>query len=395
MADLEDTLLLIEANSDTSRLMAEHFTAAGYHVVAAASAEEYLAASDRVEPQIIVADCLPADVARMLEHFGSSNGAPPIIANSAIQTAECLLTFLRSGVADIVPLPLADFSILDMAVERQMEKVRLYRENRQYRMELEAVNKELRAGLEELQADQRAGRHVQMKMLPERDIDINGLHFDYCLKPSLYLSGDFFEYFRLDEHKVAFYFADVAGHGASSAFVTVLLKNLCNRLKRNLRRGSSSDLLHPDRFMARVNMELLETAIGKHLTLFMGIIDAQERQLSYSLGAHFPMPILTQGGQSAFLEGKGPPLGLFETARYPLYQTSIQKGFAITICSDGLLEVINARSIADKEAALLETVREHGHTIRALEKVFGLRWISELPDDIAIVSIAENAEEMV
>ena len=47
--------------------------------------------------------------------------------------------------------------------------------------------------------------------------------------------------------------------------------------------------------MSRVNSELLETAIGKHLTLFMGIIDMQTRTLQYSLGAHFPMPILTWG----------------------------------------------------------------------------------------------------
>jgi sigma-B regulation protein RsbU (phosphoserine phosphatase) len=390
MADLEDTLLLIEANGTTSRQLTEHFNSAGYHVVTAKSVDEYLSGKQPDEPQLAIADCCPDDVTRLLAHFGDSNTAPPIIANSSIQTAECLLTYLRSGAADIVPLPLEDFSILDKAVERQMEKVRLYRENRQYRLELETVNKELRAGLAELRADQRAGRHVQMKMLPERGADINGIHFDYCIKPSLYLSGDFFEYFRLDENKVAFYFADVAGHGASSAFVTVLLKNLSNRLKRNLRRGSSYDLLHPDRFMVRVNTELLETAIGKHLTLFMGIIDTVARTLTYSLGAHFPMPILTQGGQSFYLEGKGPPLGLFESAQYPLYTIRLESGFSIILCSDGLLEVINAKSIADKEDALLESVKQAGHTIKELERAFGLRWISELPDDVAIVSIAEN-----
>jgi sigma-B regulation protein RsbU (phosphoserine phosphatase) len=157
-----------------------------------------------------------------------------------------------------------------------------------------------------------------------------------------------------------------------------------------LRRGSSYDLLHPDRFMVRVNTELLETAIGKHLTLFMGIIDTVARTLTYSLGAHFPMPILTQGGQSFYLEGKGPPLGLFESAQYPLYTIRLESGFSIILCSDGLLEVINAKSIADKEDALLESVKQAGHTIKELERAFGLRWISELPDDVAIVSIAEN-----
>ena len=65
---------------------------------------------------------------------------------------------------------------------------------------------------------------VQMKMLPENDQVIEGIYFEHLIKPSLYLSGDFLDYFKLDNDRVLFYFADVSGHGASSAFVTVLLK---------------------------------------------------------------------------------------------------------------------------------------------------------------------------
>ena len=58
---------------------------------------------------------------------------------------------------------------------------------------------------------------------------INGVYYDYWFAPSLYLSGDFLDYQRYNDRFSAFYFADVSGHGASSAFVTVLLKYLCNR----------------------------------------------------------------------------------------------------------------------------------------------------------------------
>ena len=62
-----------------------------------------------------------------------------------------------------------------------------------------------------------------MKMLPEPDVEINGVRLISALNLHS-ISVATFEYFRLDDHKMAFYFADVAGHGASSAFVTVLLK---------------------------------------------------------------------------------------------------------------------------------------------------------------------------
>lgn len=390
MADFEDTLLLLEADPGVARQLQEHLVATGYHVVTAASLTQWRESSPRLAPDLVIADCAPCEVAALLAALGAVRPTPPVIVHTPVTTMDDLLAFLRSGAADVVPRPLVDIAFLDQAVNRQIERVRLYRENQRYRQELEVANKELRAGLEELQADQRAGRQVQMKMLPEHGLRISGLHFDYCLKPSLYLSGDFFEYFRLDEHKAAFYFADVSGHGASSAFVTVLLKNLCNRLKRNLRRGSSDDLIDPQRFMARVNSELLDTAIGKHLTLFFGIIDLEQRTLHYSVGAHFPMPILTQQGRSVYLEGKGPPVGLFEGARYPRYEVPLAPGFTIVICSDGLLEVINARSLADKERVLLETVERTGATVADLERVFGLESISDLPDDIAIVSIVDS-----
>ncbi len=127
---------------------------------------------------------------------------------------------------------------LDDVIGKLFDRVRVNRLNQLYRQELEEANRDLRDGIAELRADQRAGRKVQLRMLPEHDQVMIGLHVDHMIKPSLYLSGDFLDYFRISEDKVLVYIADVSGHGASSAFVTVLLKNLTNRLQRNLRRGS-------------------------------------------------------------------------------------------------------------------------------------------------------------
>ena len=76
-----------------------------------------------------------------------------------------------------------------------------------------------------------------MNMLPVSPWTHRRVPFAHQIIPSLYLSGDFVDYFRVDERRVAFYLADVSGHGASSAFVTVLLKFMTTRLlfesKRN------------------------------------------------------------------------------------------------------------------------------------------------------------------
>ncbi|MEE3169820.1 MAG: PP2C family protein-serine/threonine phosphatase, partial [Pseudomonadota bacterium] len=199
------------------------------------------------------------------------------------------------------------------------------------------------------------------------------------------------DYFRISEDQVLVYIADVSGHGASSAFVTVLLKNLTNRLQRNLRRHSSDDILYPDRFLERINSELLDTGLGKHVTVFVGIISVKERTLKYAVGAHFPMPILSfEGGETRFLEGSGLPVGLFETPKWEVYEVPLAQPFRLTLFSDGILEVISAKSLDEKESTLLELVSGGRHTIASLSEALNLDAITELPDDIAIVSVTDS-----
>jgi len=72
-----------------------------------------------------------------------------------------------------------------------------------------------RAQLREFQRDQRAGRYIQMGMLPPSPMAIDRYRLRHKLYPSLMLSGDFVDYFRITERHFAFYMADVSGHGAS------------------------------------------------------------------------------------------------------------------------------------------------------------------------------------
>jgi len=173
--------------------------------------------------------------------------------------------------------------------------------------------------------------------------------------------------------------------------VTVLLKNLTNRLQRNLKRGSSSDILHPNQFLERINTELLDTGLGKHVTVFVGIITISARSLSYSVGAHFPMPILSfEGGETRFLEGSGLPVGLFETPEWEVYEVPLHEPFNLILFSDGILEVIREKGLDEKERRLLEVVSAGSHTIDALSGALDLDQITELPDDIAIVSVTDT-----
>lgn len=344
-------------------------------------------------PDVIFADLPPQAIRTLCGVEAVEERRIPIVAYSAAVTSEEVIDALRAGASDFVAKPLSNRSGVDEVLNKLFEHVRVTRLNHVYRQELEDINTDLREGIAELRADQSAGRKVQLKMLPEHDRQFGDLRLDYLIKPSLYLSGDFLDYFRIDEHRVLVYIADVSGHGASSAFVTVLLKNLTSRLQRNLKRGSSNEVLFPDRFLRRINKELLDTRLGKHLTSFVGIIDTHERKLDYVVGAHFPMPILASADHAEFLEGSGLPVGLFEKPEWEIFSVPLPQPFKLVLFSDGILEVIDARGLDEKENRLLELVSEGRQTIASLSAALGLDDITELPDDIAIVTVTDGAAE--
>jgi serine phosphatase RsbU (regulator of sigma subunit) len=228
-----------------------------------------------------------------------------------------------------------------------------------------------------------------MKMLPDF-VDEGSLSFRHKIRPSLMLSGDFLDYFPLDDNHYGFYIADVSGHGASSAFVTVLLKNLTYRLKRNLKRGSSKDLYHPVKVLERINQELLDTECGKHLTIVYAVLNLDTLELNYSVGAHFPMPVLLVEGKAQYLEGRGMPVGLFRDAKYNDYQMTLPKQFTLSLFSDGVLELLTQSSLAQKEEYLLHLIEREAGNHDAIVKALALESDEDVPDDIALMTVVRN-----
>lgn len=68
--------------------------------------------------------------------------------------------------------------------------------------------------------------------------------------------------------------------------------------------------------LAHINRGLINTKLGKHVTMLGGVIDLEKNSLTYSIGGHLPLPVLFVEGQASYLEGRGLPVGLFDDATY-------------------------------------------------------------------------------
>ena len=229
-----------------------------------------------------------------------------------------------------------------------------------------------------------------MNMLPVSPWTTDEFKFAHQIIPSLYLSGDFVDYFRVDERRVAFYLADVSGHGASSAFVTVLLKFMTTRLLFESKRNGTLPEFKPSEVLGHINRGLISCKLGKHVTMVGGVIDEETGLLTYSIGGHLPLPVLYTSESVRYLEGRGLPVGLFSEATYEDHILELPPAFSLTLMSDGILDLLPEPTLKEKEAALPQRVRSAGGSLDGLRQVFGLATLGEMPDDIALLVLSRN-----
>ena len=240
--------------------------------------------------------------------------------------------------------------------------------------------------------DQQAGRHVQMRMLPEPPQDINNFHFDHRVIPSLYLSGDSVDYQPVSKRKVLFYIGDVSGHGSSSAFITVLLRFRIAQMRREYIRGRYSTAFTPAFVLEQINNDLLDTGLDKHITVCIGMVDNVENTLEYSIAGHHPLPVLYTEGKADFINpGKSSfPIGLVEDAEYFDTQIELADDFSLFMFSDGILEHLEGRNMAEKESKILSVIADKKGDFREVKTALNLHRDIKVPDDIAVLSVKRS-----
>jgi phosphoserine phosphatase RsbU/P len=315
----------------------------------------------------------------------------PAIMFSDEADADRITAALRLGALDFFVRPVADRDALVQSIERCVRQRRMGRELQEYRQRLEAANTELRGTVKVLEQDQQAGRAVQMRMLPSAPLVLDDYVFSHTVIPSLYLSGDFIDYFTVGDHSVIFFMADVSGHGSSSAFATVLLKNLFARKRSDYLRRDDPAVLSPVAMLQQANKELLQLEVGKFATMVVGVLNTRNNTLAYSVAGHLPLPVLVSDGGARYLPGEGSAVGIMEDATYSEHCIELPERFMLSLFSDGVLEILPPRDLLEKEAYLLREFEKAGDSPSDLVTRLGLHTLEMAPDDVAGLFLCKRA----
>lgn len=364
----------------------------GFTVLEADSGKQGVSLCAAEHPDLVLCDLrLPdLDGLEVIRNVAATDAAIPVIVISGLGEVHDVVQALRLGAADYLTKPIKDLEVLEHAIRRSLNQAELIAQNKSYAEQLESSNFQLRHSLDLLRLDQQAGRSVQNQLLPESPFHTEHFSCQHRIMPSLYLSGDSTDYWEAEDGSLVFYVADVSGHGASSAFVTVLLKYVGRNTVR--RQFSEYGKLSAKWLLSKLNKELFHANLQKHATAFLGILDPTGTELEYAAAGHFPMPILSMGGEHSYLQERSFPLGVKADTEYDSVRIKLEDDFRMTLFSDGVLELLDDPSLEAKETTLLQLVAECGGDFESIKARLDIENVANAPDDIALMTVQRRSK---
>jgi len=204
---------------------------------------------------------------------------------------------------------------------------------------------------------------LQKRLLPN-PIELQNYTVETFFQPSAYLSGDWFDYWKISDKEVMFYLADVSGHGVTSSLLTSWMAAFHGRAKT------------PRELIKKLNGMLVQENIEKHITMIAGSLNLETHQLRWSSAGHYPPAIIFEPNQAPkILHTSSFPLGLTEELEVEEHECVLNRHARFIICSDGALEPFNG-GLNDQFTQLVYHLQNQ--SFEAPEHV---------ADDIAILSL--------
>ena len=246
-----------------------------------------------------------------------------------------------------------------------------------------------------LEEELRIARDIQMSLLPEGTASVPGLAVTAACRPAREVGGDYYDFIRLDEHRLGVLVADVSGKGTSAALYMAELKGVVMSLSR----------FHqsPRELLIEVNRILSSTLDGRtFITMTYAVVDLAARRLTYARAGHTPLvhvPFAAEGPRTPrVLAPDGLVVGLqidgveekfaelLEESTFP-----IETGDLVALFTDGVTEAMNEESDLFGEERLGRTLTEQIHLSsddlkqRVLGDVEAFAGAAEQHDDMTIV----------
>ncbi len=201
--------------------------------------------------------------------------------------------------------------------------------------------REMEERLARSNAELQIAAEIQTSFLPEVIPPLPG--FDIAAKSVMAreVGGDFFdviplEVIRMGQDRLGIFIADVSGKGIPAALF-MALSRIVVRVNATWHQQSPAEAIRDANAIITA-----DSRGGMFVTLFYGILNAQDRSLTYVNAGHNP-PLICRGSDGSFsdLPATGMAIGAVPDAAYDAGTVTLGPGDVVVLYTDGITEAEN------------------------------------------------------
>ena len=297
----------------------------------------YLAEANR--PIATTSELLPAEAAAAFTMRGIELVAPLVSHGELV------------GVLELGPRPAArGYSALDQQLLRRLatQAAPVIRYG-----ELVTREAEERAARQGYEKELELAEQIQRDLLPRQLPELDGWELGARYQPSRQVSGDLYDFIKLQDGKLGVVIADVTDKGAPAAMVMAT----CRTLLRAASTGENQR--SPGEVLALVNDLLLpDIPQNMFVTCFYAELDPATGRVTFA-NAGQNLPLMRSVDQVTELMARGMPLGLMPEMTYEENEVVVSPGDSLLFYSDGLVEAHDPHGEMFGKDRVIDRVRNH------------------------------------
>jgi sigma-B regulation protein RsbU (phosphoserine phosphatase) len=346
--------VLVVEDSDSERLWLEALLRnAGFDVSSVANGNEALSLMATSPAHLVLSDWrMPEldglELCRRLRAGGASDYVYFILLTGQDSRSD-IVSGLDAGADDYLKKPVSS-SELEARIRAGLRILALKDSLEDRNRRLERALRSEAESHRQIRDDLSAAANLQRELLPRPSDLPSEIEAGWLFEPAQGVSGDLFGCFPLSERCLAFYLADVCGHGIPAAMMSLSVHRALQEASDNglpvsacQRRPDGSANFKPvDVVVDALNSNFcLESNPARHFALVYGVLDHLSGD-GWLCQAGNPHPLKSdRRGRLSRLGNGGFPVGLMAEATFEAVKFHLRKGERLFLYSDGVADCRN------------------------------------------------------
>ena len=170
-----------------------------------------------------------------------------------------------------------------------------------------------------------------------------------CMSTAKEVGGDFYDFYMLDDHTLAFLVADVSGKGIPAAMFMMTGKATLRNCVEHASGIGEGFVKANEKLCARNEAQMFITA-------WMGLLDLETGEVTFANAGHNP-PILIRDGKATYLKMEtNIILAIMDDVEYQSQRLKLRPSDVLYLYTDGVTEAVNSAQELYGEDRLLQTL---------------------------------------